>query len=74
MNADELDQAYAQLSQALTRLPREASELFLARLVLLLVSSSTDVTAVSRDIAAAETDLWSYGGRNGGTEQRQTSA
>ena len=54
MTADELDQAYALLSRALTRVPHERSELFLARLALLLISSSDDLASVTADIADAE--------------------
>jgi hypothetical protein len=39
MTAKELDQAYVQLSQTISRVPHERHEMFLARLVLLLLAS-----------------------------------
>ncbi len=57
MKADNLDLAYAALAQALTRVPTPAIEMFLARLVLLLIAASDDPDAVALAIADAEADL-----------------
>lgn len=57
MSADELDQAYALLSQALTRVPRADGDLLLARLALLLIASASDAEPVLRMIGEAEGDL-----------------
>jgi hypothetical protein len=56
VTADDLDQAYARLSQAITRVPSDRRELFLARLVLLLISSSADASSVMADISDAEAE------------------
>ncbi len=70
MNAEDLDVAYAALAQALTRVPTSESELFLARLVLLLIVGSDDPGAVALAIADAEADL-SGAGRAGGTRPQE---
>lgn len=57
MNADDLDTTYALLSQAMTRVQTTDMELFLARLVLLLLATSDDPGTVARAIADAEADL-----------------
>jgi hypothetical protein len=57
MKAENLDLAYAALAQALTRVPVPAIEMFLARLVLLLIAASDDPDAVALAIADAEADL-----------------
>lgn len=57
MRADDLDRAYALLSQALTRVPAASLDLFLARLTLLLITASDDPGEVARAIADAEVDL-----------------
>ena len=54
MRPGELDQAYVLLSQTITRVPAEEQSVFLARLVLLLLASATDLeTAMSAIRAAA---------------------
>ena len=53
MNARELDQAYVLLSQTITRVAPERHELFLARLVLLLLASHGDAEAAARAIRDA---------------------
>lgn len=57
MKAENLDLVYAALAQALTRVPTPAIEMFLARLVLLLIAASDDPDAVAMAIADAEADL-----------------
>jgi hypothetical protein len=57
MKAENLDLVYAALAQALTRVPTAAIEMFLARLVLLLIAASDDPDAVALAIADAEADL-----------------
>jgi len=57
MKAENLDLVYAALAQALTRVPAAAIEMFLARLVLLLIAASDDPDAVALAIADAEADL-----------------
>ncbi len=57
MNAEDLDRVYAALAQALTRVPPAESEMFLARLVLLLIVACDDPGAVALAIADAEADL-----------------
>jgi hypothetical protein len=57
MKAENLDLVYAALAQALTRVPAPAIEMFLARLVLLLIAASDDPDAVALAIADAEADL-----------------
>lgn len=56
MTADDLDQIYALLSQAMTRVAAPGRELFLARLALLLIAASEDPAGVARAIADAEAD------------------
>lgn len=57
MNANDLDELYALLSQAMTRVSAPARELFLARLALLLIAGSEDPAGVARAIADAEADI-----------------
>jgi hypothetical protein len=53
VNARELDQAYVLLSQTITRVEPERQELFLARLVLLLLASHGDADAAAAAIRDA---------------------
>jgi hypothetical protein len=54
MTAKDLDQAYVLLSQTITRIPREDHELYLARLVLLLLASHPEAEAAIAAIRDAE--------------------
>jgi hypothetical protein len=54
MTAKELDQAYVLLSQTISRVPRERHEMFLARLVLLLLASHDEPEAAMDAIRDAE--------------------
>jgi hypothetical protein len=54
MTAKELDQAYVLLSQTITRVPRESQELFLAKVVLLLLASHPEPEAAMAAIRDAE--------------------
>jgi hypothetical protein len=54
MTAKELDQAYVLLSQTISRVPRERHEMFLARLVLLLLASHAEPEAAMAAIRDAE--------------------
>lgn len=53
MNARELDQAYVLLSQTVTRVGPERQQLFLARLVLLLLASHANAEAAGAAIRDA---------------------
>jgi hypothetical protein len=57
VNAGDLDLAYAELAQALARVPEPATGMFLARLALLLIVAADDPGVVTRAIADAEADL-----------------
>jgi hypothetical protein len=57
VNAEELDRTYVLLAQAMTRVPRERRELFLARLALLLIAAAEDSSVADRAIVDAEADL-----------------
>jgi len=53
VNPRELDQAYVLLSQTITRISPERQQLFLARLVLLLLASHGDAEAAGAAIRDA---------------------
>jgi hypothetical protein len=54
MTAGELDRAYVLLSQTISHVPRESQELFLAKLVLLLLASHPEPEAALAAIRDAE--------------------
>jgi len=57
VRADELDRAYVLLSQTITRVPAERHELFLSRLVLLLLAEHPGLDSALTAIGQAEQAL-----------------